>query len=71
MGKPSAQGGSLHAGRVFTVQRAFTRLEGQAHGPGELARVTGLDDSAVHRILQAGVYGGAARRGGPGRRATG
>ncbi|WP_231626563.1 IclR family transcriptional regulator [Streptomyces apocyni] len=48
----------MHATRVFSVQRAFTELEGQMHGPGELAEATGLDDSTVHRILQSGIYDG-------------
>ncbi|MEV0609806.1 IclR family transcriptional regulator C-terminal domain-containing protein [Polymorphospora rubra] len=47
--------GTVLAERVFRVQRAFARLEGKVHGPGELARATGLDDSTVHRILRSGV----------------
>ncbi|MEU5777096.1 IclR family transcriptional regulator C-terminal domain-containing protein [Streptomyces venezuelae] len=43
---------------MFRVQRAFTELGGPAHGPGELAEATGLDDSTVHRILQSGVHDG-------------
>ncbi|GAA1909483.1 IclR family transcriptional regulator [Streptantibioticus ferralitis] len=54
----TASGGTSHAERVFRVQRAFAELGGTSHGPGELAKVTGLDDSAVHRILQSGVYQG-------------
>ncbi|TVL93049.1 IclR family transcriptional regulator [Streptomyces sp. SAJ15] len=54
-----AVGGTGHAERVFRVQRAFTWLRGRAHGPGELARATGLDDSTVYRILRSGVGEGA------------
>lgn len=50
--------GTTHAERVFRVQRAFAELAGPVHGPGEIAKATGLDDSAVHRILQSGVYQG-------------
>ncbi|MFK0289689.1 IclR family transcriptional regulator C-terminal domain-containing protein [Streptomyces sp. NPDC090442] len=48
--------GSGHAERVFLVQTAFAELGGSAHGPGEIAEFTGLDDSVVYRILQSGVY---------------
>ncbi|MEK8142932.1 IclR family transcriptional regulator C-terminal domain-containing protein [Streptomyces sp. M10(2022)] len=57
-GQERSSRGSDHAVRVFRVQRAFTELEGQVHGPGELAEATGLDDSTVHRILQSGIYDG-------------
>ncbi|MFC9506289.1 MULTISPECIES: IclR family transcriptional regulator [unclassified Streptomyces] len=66
MSKRSTLGGSAHADRVFRVQRAFTEVEGQMHGPGELAEATGLDDSTVHRILQSGVYDGIFAREGHG-----
>ncbi|MFJ5221805.1 IclR family transcriptional regulator [Streptomyces sp. NPDC088400] len=66
MAKNGNQGGSDHAVRVFRVQRAFTELEGQVHGPGELAEATGLDDSTVHRILQSGIYDGIFAREGRG-----
>ncbi|MEU3524801.1 IclR family transcriptional regulator C-terminal domain-containing protein [Streptomyces sp. NPDC038707] len=66
MGRNGALGGSTHADRVFRVQRAFTEIEGQVHGPGELAEITGLDDSTVHRILQSGVYDGTFAREGRG-----
>ncbi|WP_372407470.1 IclR family transcriptional regulator [Streptomyces luteireticuli] len=55
---PGTSAGSSHAERVFRVTRAFAELGGQAHGPGEIAQATGLDDSVVHRILQSGVYQG-------------
>ncbi|MGW5734105.1 MULTISPECIES: IclR family transcriptional regulator [Streptomyces] len=58
--------GSNHAIRVFRVQNAFTELEGQVHGPGELAEATGLDDSTVHRILQSGLHDGIFVREGRG-----
>ncbi|MFJ9852017.1 IclR family transcriptional regulator C-terminal domain-containing protein [Streptomyces sp. NPDC101150] len=48
--------GSGHAERVFLVQTAFAELGGYAHGPGEIAEFTGLDDSVVYRILQSGIY---------------
>ncbi|MGW5114490.1 IclR family transcriptional regulator domain-containing protein [Streptomyces noursei] len=48
--------GSGHAERVFLVQTAFAELGGHAHGPGEIAEFTGLDDSVVYRILQSGIY---------------
>ncbi|WP_432145395.1 IclR family transcriptional regulator domain-containing protein [Streptomyces sp. bgisy084] len=48
--------GSGHAERVFLVQTAFAELGGSAHGPGEIAEFTGLDDSVVYRILQSGIY---------------
>ncbi|MDT0319292.1 IclR family transcriptional regulator domain-containing protein [Streptomyces millisiae] len=60
-------GGSEHAERVFRVQQAFTSLGGDIHGPGELARESGLDDSAVFRILQSGIYQGVFERVGRGR----
>ncbi|GAA3862265.1 IclR family transcriptional regulator [Streptomyces sedi] len=60
-------GGTGHAERVFRVQKAFTTLEGDVHGPGALAKATGLDDSAVYRILQSGVYQGLFERVGHGR----
>jgi DNA-binding IclR family transcriptional regulator len=59
------------AERVFRVQRAFTRLDGEVHGPGELARATGLDDSTVHRILRSGVAQGIFVRLGHGRYSLG
>ncbi|WP_255308047.1 IclR family transcriptional regulator [Streptomyces marincola] len=62
-----ADGGTGHAQRVFRVQRAFAELGGGVHGPGALARASGLDDSAVHRILQSGVYQGVFERVGRGR----
>ncbi|WP_043263868.1 IclR family transcriptional regulator C-terminal domain-containing protein [Streptomyces sp. CT34] len=52
----SRTSGSSHAERVFLVQAAFAELGGSAHGPGEIAEVTGLDDSVVYRILQSGIY---------------
>ncbi|MEW9520050.1 IclR family transcriptional regulator [Streptomyces tubercidicus] len=52
----SRASGSGHAERVFLVQTAFAELGGSAHGPGEIAEVTGLDDSVVYRILQSGIY---------------
>ena len=60
-------GGSSHTDRVFQVQQAFTRLDGDVHGPGALSRAAGLDDSAVHRILQSGVRQGMFQRVGHGR----
>ncbi|MFI9100889.1 IclR family transcriptional regulator [Streptomyces fildesensis] len=54
----ASPGGTSHIERVFRVQSAFVELGGPSHGPGELAAATGLDDSAVHRILQSGVYQG-------------
>ncbi|WP_405797923.1 IclR family transcriptional regulator [Streptomyces sp. NBC_01506] len=66
MTKSGHRGGSNHAVRVFRVQRAFTELEGQVHGPGELAEATGLDDSTVHRILQSGIHDGMFVREGRG-----
>ncbi|MEU6174767.1 IclR family transcriptional regulator C-terminal domain-containing protein [Streptantibioticus parmotrematis] len=62
----ASPGGTSHAERVFRVQTAFAELGGLSHGPGELAKVTGLDDSAVHRILQSGVYQGTFVRVGRG-----
>ncbi len=62
-----AGGGTGHANRVFRVQQAFADLGGGVHGPGELARCSGLDDSAVFRILQSGVYQGIFQRVGRGR----
>ncbi|MFI1618627.1 IclR family transcriptional regulator C-terminal domain-containing protein [Streptomyces lydicus] len=52
----SRAAGSGHAERVFLVQTAFAELGGSAHGPGEIAEFTGLDDSVVYRILQSGIY---------------
>ncbi|MFE1764377.1 IclR family transcriptional regulator C-terminal domain-containing protein [Streptomyces angustmyceticus] len=52
----SRPSGSGHAERVFLVQTAFAELGGSAHGPGEIAEFTGLDDSVVYRILQSGIY---------------
>ncbi|MEV0369589.1 IclR family transcriptional regulator C-terminal domain-containing protein [Streptomyces sp. NPDC050636] len=52
----SRTSGSGHAERVFLVQTAFAELGGSAHGPGEIAEFTGLDDSVVYRILQSGIY---------------
>ncbi len=52
----SRASGSSHAERVFLVQTAFAELGGSAHGPGEIAEFTGLDDSVVYRILQSGIY---------------
>jgi DNA-binding IclR family transcriptional regulator len=52
---------------VFRVQQAFADLGGDVHGPGELAEKSGLDDSAVFRILQSGVYQGIFERVGRGR----
>ncbi|MFE0189433.1 IclR family transcriptional regulator C-terminal domain-containing protein [Streptomyces sp. NPDC058989] len=52
----SRTSGSSHAERVFLVQTAFAELGGSAHGPGEIAEFTGLDDSVVYRILQSGIY---------------
>lgn len=60
-------GGTGHAERVFRVQQAFADLGGDVHGPGELAEKSGLDDSAVFRILQSGVYQGVFERVGRGR----
>ncbi|MFH9404725.1 IclR family transcriptional regulator [Streptomyces sp. NPDC017638] len=60
-------GGTSHAERVFRVQQAFVKLRGRTHGPGELAEASGLDDSAVHRILQSGIYEGVFDRVGRGR----
>lgn len=66
-GARSGAGGTSHAERVFRVQSAFAQLGGPSHGPGELAKAAGLDDSAVHRILQSGVYQGIFERVGRGR----
>jgi DNA-binding IclR family transcriptional regulator len=54
----SAQGarGTNHAERVFLVTQAFIDHGGGPLGPGEISAGTGLSDSAVHRILQSGVY---------------
>ena len=60
-------GGTGHAERVFRVQQAFADLGGDVHGPGEFAEKSGLDDSAVFRILQSGVYQGVFERVGRGR----
>ncbi|MBK3525421.1 IclR family transcriptional regulator [Streptomyces sp. MBT70] len=59
-------GGTTHAERVFRVQQAFLKLRGRTHGPGALAEAAGLDDSAVHRILQSGIYEGVFDRVGRG-----
>ncbi|MFI6642984.1 IclR family transcriptional regulator [Streptomyces sp. NPDC050504] len=64
-------GGTGLAERVFRVQQAFTRLDGDVHGPGELARATGLDDSTVHRILRSGLRQGMFVRLGHGRYSLG
>lgn len=48
-------GGTAHAQRVKMVERAFTLLDGPAHGPSEIAEVTGLSVTAVYRILQSGI----------------
>jgi DNA-binding IclR family transcriptional regulator len=65
---PSFRGGGTgHAERVFRVQKAFAELGGDIHGPGELAQASSMDDSAVHRILQSGVYLGVFERVGRGR----
>ncbi|MFE2322171.1 IclR family transcriptional regulator [Streptomyces sp. NPDC059441] len=37
------------------VERAFTLLDGPAHGPSEIAEVTGLNVTVVYRILQSGI----------------
>jgi DNA-binding IclR family transcriptional regulator len=66
MARKGAAGGSVHADRVFLVQRALTQLPGQVHGPGEIAEFTGLDDSTVHRILQSGSHDGTFVREGRG-----
>ncbi len=63
----SRVGGTSHAERVFRVQQAFADLGGDVHGPGGLAERSGLDDSAVFRILQSGVYQGVFERVGRGR----
>lgn len=55
-------GGTKHAERVFRVQQAFAHLGGGAQGLAELARASGIDDSAVHRILRSGVEHGAFLR---------
>ncbi|MGW1076959.1 IclR family transcriptional regulator domain-containing protein [Streptomyces sp. NPDC002537] len=65
-GAPSGSGGTSHAVRVFRVQEAFAQLGGEAHSLRELAGVCGLDDSAVHRILQSGVRHGTFTRVGRG-----
>lgn len=57
-----AKKGTTHAERVIRVQQAFADLGGDVHGTGELAEAAGLDDSAVSRILQSGVYGGIFER---------
>ncbi len=59
-------GGTSHADRVFRVQSAFAALGGDVHGPGAIATASGLDDSAVYRILQSGVYDGTFERVGRG-----
>ncbi|MFE4516370.1 IclR family transcriptional regulator [Kitasatospora sp. NPDC056783] len=57
---------SSHA-RVFALQEAFTQLPGGDQGVLDLATVTGMPDSTVHRILQSGVPGGAVDQIGRGR----
>ncbi|MGN9763079.1 IclR family transcriptional regulator [Streptomyces sp. SD31] len=47
--------GTAHAQRVKLVERAFTLLEGPAHGPSEIAEITGLNAAVVYRILQSGI----------------
>lgn len=70
-GEGAQAGGTGLAERVFRVQQAFTRLDGDVHGPGELARATGLDDSTVHRILRSGMRQGMFVRLGHGRYSLG
>ncbi|MFE0632629.1 IclR family transcriptional regulator [Streptomyces sp. NPDC058864] len=53
----SGRGGS-RSGRVFAVQAAFSTIGRRTARLAELARASGLDDSTVSRILQAGVYDG-------------
>ncbi|MFB7507452.1 IclR family transcriptional regulator domain-containing protein [Streptomyces broussonetiae] len=60
-------GGTSHAERVFRVQQAFAQLGGGAQGLAELARASGIDDSAVHRILRSGVEHGTFLQVGRGR----
>ena len=69
MSKRGTLGGSAHADRVFRVQRAFTEVEGQMHGPGELAEVTGLDGAGRAGHAAAGAERPQPRRAaGPGPR---
>lgn len=63
----AGSGGTSHAERVFRVQHAFTQLGGEVHGLAELARASGVDDSAVYRILRSGVTCGAFLQVGRGR----
>ncbi|MDH6538110.1 IclR family transcriptional regulator C-terminal domain-containing protein [Streptomyces lavendulae] len=60
-------GGTSHAERVFRVQHAFTQLGGEVQGLADLARASGVDDSAVYRILRSGVTCGAFSQVGRGR----
>lgn len=60
-------GGTNHAERVFRVQQAFAELGGGILGLGELTKASGVDDSAVHRILRSGVAHGTFVRVGRGR----
>ncbi|MFJ6796882.1 IclR family transcriptional regulator [Streptomyces sp. NPDC091268] len=60
-------GGTSHAERVFRVQHAFTQLGGEVHGLADLARASGVDDSAVYRILRSGVTCGVFSQVGRGR----
>ncbi|MFD8079190.1 IclR family transcriptional regulator C-terminal domain-containing protein [Streptomyces sp. NPDC059718] len=50
--------GGTRSGRVFAVQAAFTTIGRPTARLAELAKASGLDDSTVSRILQAGVYDG-------------
>lgn len=60
-------GGTRHAERVFRVQQAFAQLGGEAQGLADLSRASGLDDSAVYRILRSGVVHGTFVQVGRGR----
>ena len=60
-------GGTNHAERVFRVQQAFAELGGGIRGLAELTKASGVDDSAVHRILRSGVAHGTFVRVGRGR----
>ncbi len=66
-GGPGNPGGSNHAERVFRVQQAFAELGGGIRGLAELTKASGVDDSAVHRILRSGVAHGTFVRVGRGR----
>lgn len=70
-GESARTAGTGLAERVFRVQQAFTRLDGDVHGPGELAKAAGLDDSTVHRILRSGMQQGMFVRVGHGRYSLG